>query len=186
MHKQLILLLGMVLGGPLPTTAQTSVPQTVQVRDRITSIRTTVRTVREPSPGASFLPPENPGKPAAHFSYPFARVYQRDQHPEGLESLSPMREVGNLSLTESSPPPLQFWGGRLRRAGPLHMQHVQLGPLPAGGLQDFVPPRPTYPGVPFSVGLYGVSLSYHFGRNAHIGHSTQIWRHLGRVLGATR
>jgi hypothetical protein len=87
-----------------------------------------------------------------------------------------MRKARNLSLTQSSPPPLQFWGGRLRHDGTLHIQNVQLGPLPAGGLQDFVPPRQNYPGVPFSVGLYGVSLSYHFGRNAHIGHPTEIWR----------
>jgi hypothetical protein len=105
------------------------------VRDRTTPILTTVRTVPQPSLGASFLPPENPGKASAHFGYPFARVYERDPHPEGLESLSPMREFRSLSLTQSIPPPLQFWGGPLRQDGPLRMQHVQLGPLPAGGLQ---------------------------------------------------
>jgi hypothetical protein len=186
MRKQLVLLLGMVLGGPLPTIAQNIRSPNCPSARRTTLILTTVRTVPEPSLGASFLPLENPGKAAAHFSCPFARVYERDQHPEGLESLSPRRELRNLSLTQSSPPRLQFWEGRLPHDGPLHVQHVQLGPLPAGGLQDFVPPRHPHPGVPFSVGLYGVSLSYHFGRNAHIGQTTQIWRYLGRVVGATR
>jgi hypothetical protein len=185
MHKQLIPLLGMVLGGPLQTIAQTSVSQAVQVRDRTTPILTTVRTVPQPSLGASFLPPENAGKAAAHFGYPFARVYERDPHPEGLESLSPMREVRSLSLTQSIPPPLQFWGGRLRQDVSLHMQHVQLGPSAAGGLLDF-PQRQGYPGGPRSVGLYGVRLSYHFGRNAQIRRPAQIWQRLARIHAAVR
>jgi hypothetical protein len=143
---------------------------------------TTVRTAPEPSLVASFLPPENPGKPAVHFKY----CYERDQHPEGLESLSPVREIKSLSLTQSSPPSLQYWGGRLRYDGTLHIQNVQLGPLPIRGPQDCVPPRQTFPGGPFSVAPNGVSLSYHFGRNAHMGRATQIWRRLGRVVGATR
>jgi hypothetical protein len=186
MHKQLVLLLGMVLGGPLPTTAQTPAPQIAQAQDHTTPTMTTVRTAPEPSLEASFLPPENPGKRAARFSYLFAGVYERGEDPGSLKSLSPMREVRNLSLTQSSPPPLQFWGGRLRRDSTPPMQKILLGPLPAGGPQDFVPPRQAYLGWPFSVRVYGVSLSYHFGRNAHSGHATQIWRSLVRVVNATR
>jgi hypothetical protein len=182
MYKQLILLVGMVLGGPLPTTAQTPAPQLIHAQGRITPILTTAP---EPSGGASLLPPENPGKPAAHFNYLLPSVYERDQHPEGLESLAPIREIRSLSLTQSSSPSLQYWGGRSRYDGTLHIQHVQLGPLPTGGPQDFVPARPTFPGGPFSAAPYDVSLSYHFGRNAHMGRATQIWGRLGRI-GATR
>ena len=183
MYKQLILLVGMVLGGPLPTTAQTPAPQLIDAQGRITPI---VTTAPELSRGASFLPPENPGKPAAHFNYLLPSVYERDQHPEGLESLAPIREIRSLSLTQSSPPSLQYWEGRSRYDGTLHTQNVQLGPLSAAGPQDFVPAQQTFPGGPFSVAPYGVSLSYDFGRNAHMGHAAQIWRRLGRVVGATR
>jgi hypothetical protein len=182
MYKQLILLVGMVLGGPLPTTAQTPAPQIVQAPDRIPP---TMMTAPEVSLAAPFLPPENPRKPV-HFNYLFMGIYERDQHPEGLESLSPIREIRSLPLTQSSPRSRQYWGGRLRYDGTLHIQHVELGPLPTGGPQDFVPPRQTFPGGPFSVAPYGVSLSYRFGRNAHMGRATQIWRRLGRVVGATR
>jgi hypothetical protein len=183
MYKQLILLVGMVLGGPLSTTAQTPSPQLIHARGRITPI---VTTAPELSRRASFLPPENPGKTPAHFNYLLASVYDRDQHPESLESLAPIREIRSLSLTQSSPPSLQYWEGRSRYDGTLHIQHVQLGPLPTGGPQDFVPAQQTFPGGPFSVAPYGVSLSYDFGRNAHMGHAAQIWRRLGRVVGATR
>jgi hypothetical protein len=101
MYKQLILLVGMVLGGLLPTTAQTPAPQLIHAQGRITPILTTAP---EPSGGASLLPPENPGKPAAHFNYLLPSVYERDQHPEGLESLAPIREIRSLSLTQSSSP----------------------------------------------------------------------------------
>jgi len=170
MYKQLILLVGMVLGGPLSTTAQTPAPQLIHPRGRITPI---VTTAPELSRRASFLPPENPGKTPAHFNYLLASVYDRDQHPEGLKSLAPIREIRSLSLTQSSSPSLQYWGGRSRYDGTLHIQHVQLGPLPTGGLQDFVPAQQTFPGGPFSVAPYGISLSYHFGRNAHMRRATQ-------------
>ena len=177
MYKKSILLVGMVLGGALPTIAQS--PQLIHAQGRTTPI---VTTAPEPSLRASFLPPETPRKPAAHFNYLFGIVYQPDQHPEGLERLS----LRSLSFTQSSPPSLQYWGGRSRYDGTLHIQYVQLGPLSTGGPQDFVPARQTFPGGPFSVAPYGVSLSYHFGRNAHLGHAAQIWRRLGRVVGATR
>jgi hypothetical protein len=183
MYKQLILLVGIVLSGPLPTTAQTREPQLISAPGRITSI---VTTALEPSHGASFLPRENPGRPAAHFKHLFPSVYERAQHPEGLESLAPIRETRSLSITQSSPPSLQYWQGRSTYDGTLHIQQVQLGPLPTGGSQEFVPARQTFPGGPFSVAPHGVSLSYHFGRNAHTGHAAQIWRRLGQVVGATR
>ena len=148
-----------------------------------------VPTAPVPFLATSLLLPENPGKSAAHFSYLFAGAYERDQGLEGLESLSPMREVKTLFLTQSSLPLVQLWGGRLRLDGftsTLHMQNVQLGPSAGGGLLDFRPPRQSYPGGPRSIDLYGVSLSFHFGRDAQIGRPTQIWRCLARIVGAAR
>jgi hypothetical protein len=190
MHKQVILLLlGIFLVGYVPMAAQTPAPQIVPAQDRIAPLVTVIPTAPAPLLAASFLLPENPGPSAAHFSYLFAGGYQRDQGLAGLEDLSPVREVETLFLTQSLLPLVHLWGGRLRLDGftsTLHMQNVQLGPSAAGGLQDFRPPRQSYPGGPRSVDLYGVSLSFHFGREAQLGRPTQLWHSLPRIVGAAR
>jgi hypothetical protein len=183
MHKRLILLLGVFLGSHVLTAAQRPTPQIVPTQNRVAPIVTMVPTVQVPLLTASFLLPDNPGKPPAHFSYPFAGAYEREQGLEGLKSLSPMHEVKTLILTQSLVPLAQLWGGRLRLDGFTSTLHMQLGPSAGGGLQDFRPPRQSYPGGPRSVDLYGVSLSFHFGREAQAGHPIQAWRCLSRIVG---
>jgi len=120
------------------------------------------------------------------FNYPFEWVYERDQV---LENLSMIRQVKTPFLTESSLPLIRLWGGRLRLNGftsTLHMQNVQLGPSASEGSRDFRPARQSYPGGPRSVDLYGLSLTFHFGRDAQIGRPTQIWRRLARIASAIR
>jgi len=183
MHKRFILLLGVFLGSRVLTAAQTPAPELVPAQELVASI---VTAAPAPLLAVSFLLPENPGKPVAHFSYLFAGAYERDQGLEGLAGLSPMREVKTLFLTQSLLPLVQIWGGRLRLDGfisTLHMQNVELGPSVAGGLQDFRLLRQGYPGGPRSVDLYGVSLSFHFGRDAQIGRPDQIWRCLAQIVG---
>jgi hypothetical protein len=149
-------------------------------------------TLPAPSPAPPFPLSEIPGKSAARSTYVFARAYRDEQGLEGLEglkSLWQMREVKTLFLTQSTLPLVQLWGGRLRLDGfrsRVHMQNVQLGPSGGGGLLDFRPPRQWYPGGPRSIGLYGVSLSFHFGRDAQIGRPTQIWQRLARTHAAVR
>jgi len=182
MHKRFILLLGMFLGSHVPTAAQTSASQIVPVQERIAPTMTVVSTIPAPLLAVSFQLPEGPGKSAAHFSYLFAGAYERDQGLDGLKSLSPMHEVKTLILTQSLLPLVQLWGGRLRLDGftsTLHMQNVELGPSAGGGLR---PQRQSYPGGPRSVDLYGVSLSFHFGRDAEVGHPAQAWRCLSRII----
>ena len=119
----------------------------------------------------------------------FARAYERDQGLEGLKSLSPIRQVKTLFLTQSMLPLLQLWGGRLRLDGfcsTFHMQNVQLGPSAAGGLLDFRPQLQRYQGGPHSIGFYGVSLSFHFGRDAQIGRPAQIWQSIARIHAAVQ
>ena len=183
MHKRFILLLGVFLGSRVLMAAQTPAPELVPAQELVASIATAA-----PAPllAVSFLLPENPKKPAAHFSYLFAGAYERDQGLEGLASLSPMREVKTLFLTQSLLPLVQIWGGRLRFDGfisTLHMQNMELGPSAAGGLQDSRLLRQGYPGGPRSVDLYGVSLSFHFGRDAQIGRPAQIWQCLAQIVG---
>jgi len=182
MHKWFILLLGVFLGSRVLTAAQTPAPELVSAQELVASI---VPAAPAPLLAVSFLLPENPQKPTAHFSYLFAGAYKRDEGLEGLASLSPMHEVKTLFLTQSLLPLVQIWGGRLRLDGfisTLHMQNVELGPSAAGGLQDFRLLRQGYPGGPRSVDLYGVSLSFHFGRDAQIGRPIQIWRCVARIL----
>jgi hypothetical protein len=192
MHKHFLLLAGMLLCSQRPAAAQTSAPQIVTAGEPMAPIMTVVGTLLAPLLAAPFLLPENPGESAARFNYLLAGTYEGNPVPEGLEGLrrlSSMREVKTLFLTQSLLPLVQFWGGRLRLDGftsTLHMQNVQLGPSAAGGLLDFRPTRQNYPGGPRSVGLYGVSLSFHFGRDAQMGRPTQIWRSLARIVSAAR
>ena len=188
MHKRFILLLGLILVSHVQAAAQTPGPQTVPAQNRTTPLLTVLPTAAVPLFAASFLLPEYPRKSAAHFGYLFAGTYEPDQGLQGLVSLSPVREVKTLFLTQSLLPLVQLWGGRLRLDGftsRLHMQNMQLGASAAGGLQDFRLPRQSYPG-PRSVDLYGISLSFHFGRDAQIGRPIQIWQRLARIRAAVR
>jgi hypothetical protein len=86
-----------------------------------------------------------------------------------------MEEVKTLTLTQSSLPLVQLWGGRLQLdafQSTLHKQIVQLGPL--GGMESFRPPRQSYPGGPLSIHLSGLSLSFHFVRDSRTRRPTQL------------
>jgi hypothetical protein len=186
MHKRFILLLGVFLCSHVPTAAQIHASQIVRTQEQVAPRMSLLRTVSVPLLAASFPLSEDPGKSAAHFRYLSAGAYEDDR---SLKSLSPMREVKTRFLTQSSLPLVQLWGGRMRLDGftsTIHMQNVELGPSTADGLQDFRPPRQVYPGGPRSVGLYGLSLSLHFGRDAQRGRPTQIWRCLAQTVRAAR
>jgi hypothetical protein len=182
-QARFVLLLAVFMSGRLPTAAQTPAQQIIPARGRVASNMTTVQTVPASSLAASFLLSEGRGESAAHFSYPFARAYEPDQN---LGNLLPMREVKTLFLTQSSLPLMQFWGGRLRLDGftsRLHMQNVQFGPCL---LQDCRPRRQGYTRELPSVTLYGLRLSFHFGRDAQIERPTQIWRSFDWIVSARR
>ncbi len=186
-YKRFIVLLGIFLGSHVPVVAQTLAPQIVQAEERVAPAMTMLRTVSTPLPAASFLLSQDYGESPARFSLRFGGAYERDQDSEGLESLLPIREVKTLFVTQTSLTLVQLWGGRLRLDGftsTLQMQNLQLGPSAAGGLQDFRPPRQSYPGGPRSIDLYGVSLRFHFGRDQRAGHPIQAWRCLSRIVGA--
>jgi len=128
---------------------------------------TMLRTVPPPLPAASFLLSRDVGKPPAHFSRLFVGAYERDQGPERL---LPMEEVKTVLFTESSLPLVQLWSRRLQLdafQNTLHIQSVQ-----------------PYPGGPRSVHLSGLSLSFHFGRDARTGRPIQAWRCLPQIVGA--
>jgi hypothetical protein len=177
MHKRFMLLLVLFLGDLVPAAAQAPASQIVPRQNRIASLVATVPTAPV---AASFLPPDNPGKSSSHFNYRFTETYEPDASLEALvKSLSPMHEVKTFILTQSLLPLVSLWDGRSRLDGftsTLHMQNMQFGP--SGG---FRLPRQSYVVGPRSVDLYGVSLSFHLGRDAQSGRPTQIWQWLAQT-----
>jgi hypothetical protein len=183
MYKRFILLLGMFLGSHVLVAGQTPVPQIVLAQEHGAQIMTMPRTVSIPLLGPSFLLSQDPGKFPAHFSLLFAGAYQRGP---SLEHFSPMDEFKTVTLTQSSLPLFQLWGGRLQLGAfksTLHRQNVQLGSLGSGSMEGFRPTRQSYPGGPLSVHFSGFSLSFQFGRDSRTRHPTQVWRRLTRFVG---
>lgn len=183
MYKRFILLLGMFLGSHVSVAGQTPVPQIVLAQEHGAQIMKMPRTVSIPLLNPSFLQSQAPGKFPAHFSLMFAGAYQREL---SLEHFSPMDEVKTLTLTQSSLPLFQLWGGRLQLdafQSTLHNQNVQLGPSGYGGMEGFRPTRQSYPGGPLSVHFSGFSLSFHFGRDSRTRHPTLAWRRMTRFVG---
>jgi hypothetical protein len=189
MYKCFIVLLGIFLGSHAPAAAQTPAVQTPAVQfvlahAYVAPAITMLRPVSAPLPAASFQVYQYPKKSPAYFDHVFAGANERD---DSMERLPPTEEVKTLFFTRTSLPLAQFWSGRLRLdgfIGTLNMQNVQLGPSASGGLWDFRPPRQTYPGGPRSLDLYGVSVSYHFGRAARTGSPPHLWRSLSRFVGS--
>jgi len=178
-----ILLLTVFLSS-LVAAAQTPAPQTLPADERVWPIITRLQTVPVPSPARSFVLSEDPGQSAGHFKALLVRAYARD---EGRENLSPIQRAKTLFLRQSSLPIFQLWGGRLRLEGftsKLHTPNLQLGPPAVGGPQNLSSAQAAYPGGPRSVRFYGLSLSFHFGRNAEIGRPTPIWRCFARMVSA--
>lgn len=183
MYKRFILMLGMFLGSHVPVAGQSPTPQIVLAQGHGAQIMTMHRTVSTPLPPASFLLSQDSGKSPAQFALLFAGASERDH---SLENLSPMDQVKTLTLTQSTLPLVQLWGGRLQLdafQSTLHSQNVQLGPLGNGEMGGFRPPRQSYPGGARSVQLSGLSLSFAFGRDSRTRRPTEVWRRMTRFVG---
>lgn len=183
-HKGFILLLGMFLLSGVSEAAQTAGSQIVRAQEQIAPVVTMLHPVSIPLLAASLLRYQNRGKSPAHCSLLFSEAYEPDH---SLEHLSPMDKVKTLTLTQSSLPLVQLWGGRLQLdafQSTLHSQNVQLGPLGYSGIEGFPPSRQSYLGGPLSVHLSGLSLSFHLGRDSRARRPTQVWRRLTRIVGA--
>lgn len=184
MHKRFILLLGILLGTLGPAAAQTSAPRIVLAQEPVASITSMLPAISTPLPAVFLLLPRDPGKSNAHFSLSFAGTYDRDY---SLEHLSHMDEVKTLILTQSSMPLVKLWGGRFQLnafQSTLHLRSVELGPFGNGGMRGSNLPRQNYPGGPGSVHLFGLSLSFQFGRDALTGHPAHLWQRLTGIVGA--
>lgn len=182
MHKRLIVLLGIFLGSYAPASAQTQAPLLILAPEHLAPPTKTLPTVLPRSLTASFQIDQDPGKSPAHFSRLFAAPNARDR-----STLLPprMEQVKTLFFTQSSLPLLQFCSGRLQLDAfqdVLHLQNVQLGPVIYGGQPDFPRLRQSYFVGPRSVHLSGVSLTFHFGRDAQTERPPQALRFLYGIV----
>jgi hypothetical protein len=169
MYKRFIVLLGIFLGSHAPAAAQTPAPQIILVPEHLAPAITMLRPVSLPSLTASFPLYQDPGKFTIHFSGLSSGAYERDP---SLEHLPGMKVVRTLFYTQSSFSLVQFWSGRVQLDAfqdALHFQNVQLVRSGYGGLR--------------SVHFSGLSLTFHFGRDARMAHPTQPWRSLSRIVG---
>jgi hypothetical protein len=159
MHKRFMLLLGIFLGGHEPAVAQTPAPQIVLAQERVAPTMAMLRTIPTPSPAASFLLSQDPGKSSTHFSRLFTGAYERNH---SLERLPHVEEVKTLFFKQSSLPLVQLWSGRLQLDAFQNTLNIQ---------------------NPRSVHLSGLSVSFHFGGDARTGRPTQAWGFLSRIVG---
>src|SRR5262249_1770821 len=174
MHTRCILLLLFLAASPLPAVAQAPSPHILQ--NRIPS--SSVRPLRASSLRISFRRSQDSDKFSAHCNYPFAGTYESNQVPT-FESLFAMHKVRTLVLTQASVPVLQFWSGRLQLdafQSTLPLQNVEFGPSLGLGLPDLRPSRQSDLGALRSVRLSGLSLSFHFGRDAPEKRPVPLWR----------
>jgi len=181
-YKRFIVLLGILLGSLAPTAAQTPAPRFVVAHEPAAPTTKIFRPASTPSLKASFLLKQDPEKSPAHIRYPFAPANERENN---MESPPPTDEVKTLLFTQSSLPLVQLWSGRLQLdafQNTLRVENVQLDPMGYGGALDRHP-RQTYPGGPRTVDLSGISLSFHFGRDARTERGTQAWRRMSRIIG---
>jgi hypothetical protein len=184
MYKRLIVLLGVFLGSHVPAVAQTFAPQIALAQKRVAPTMTMPRTVSTPLPAASFLLSQDLGKSPAHFTSPFAGAYEP---APSLDRLLPIEEFKSSFFTQSNLPLVQLYGGRLQLVAfqsTFHIQNVQLGNLGYRATQGLRSQRQSYLGGPPSVDLSGLSLSFHFGRDAWTGRPTQGLRRMTRFVGA--
>lgn len=181
-YKRLIVLLSIFLSNLAPAAAQKTAPQIVPAQEQAALAITTLRPASTPSLKASFLLYQDPRNTPAQFSLLPAGA---DGPNYIVAPLPPINEVKTLLFTQSSMPLFRLWSGRLQLnafQNTLFVQNVQLDPLGYGGALERHPRR-IYPGGPRSVDLVGVSLSFHFGRDARAERPAQAWRCLSRIVG---
>jgi hypothetical protein len=177
-YKQLMVLLGIILGSHAPAVAQAPLPPIVAAQERIAPSMTVARAAAVPLLSASSVANLEAGKSPARFSLLFAGGYEGDH---SLESFPQLEQTKTLLFTQTSVPLIQLWGGRLQLdafQSTFHIQNMQPGAV--GVVRS---PGQSYPGGPRSSQLSGVSLSFEFGRGARGERPSQLWRHLTRIAG---
>jgi hypothetical protein len=182
MQKQLILVLGVLLGSYLPAGAQTRSTQLSLMQERPPP-----RILLAATPShlslTSFLPVQPLAERPARFTVLLAAVLNRHR---SLEHLSPVDVVKTAFVRQARVGVVQLWGGRLQLGGfasTHHMENVLLG---LSGSADLLGFRISHPGVgmPRANRSYGLSLTFRLGGDAHTDRRVEGWRCLTWIVGA--
>lgn len=180
MQQQLFLVVGLLLSSCVPGQAQTLTTQVLLAR--ATPEPTPILVPASPSTLPSKVTPRSrlPQKPVAQSTLLLFPAYTPDPNPE-MSSL--VEEFRTPYLTESRIVVVQFWRERLQLDGfesSIHTQNPLLGLPGSGGL---LPRTSDQAGVANSADLDGISLVFHFGRDARTTRQPQLWRHLTWIRG---
>ncbi len=173
MQKQLILVLGVLLGSNLPTGAQTRFAQLSLMQERPPP-----RILLAAAPShlslTTFLPAQPLEERPARFTVLLAAVLNRHR---SLDHLSPVDVMKTPFVRQTRVSVVQLWGGRLQLGGfasTHHMENVLLGLSGSAGLLGF---RISHPGgVPRADKSYGLSLTFRLGGDAHTVRRVEGWR----------
>jgi hypothetical protein len=182
MRNHLALVTGLFLSSCLPMEAQIRASQIVLPQ---TSPSLTMILFRAPQVPSSLivLSIQLPRKPLSYPVFFLAAAYKPEP---SLESRLPIDVFRTPFLKESSFLIAHLWRG-LQLDGfesTLHSQNPQFGSPASGiGFQDFRSSPHDQAGVTSSVGFYGISLRYSFGRDAEARKPIALWRSLSRFVG---
>jgi hypothetical protein len=183
-HKWFIVLLGILVGGQVPSAGQIPTPQIVLAQKPVAPVITAFRAESPPLLAPSLMLSQSFENPLAHSSFLISGHHERDYGPERL---SPITKVKTLIFTRSSLPLVQLWDGRVQLdafQSTLRIQNVQFGVLGYGVMPDFRFAQQNFPGGSRSVHLSGLSLTFHFGGVGRTRGPTQAWRGVPRIVAA--
>ena len=183
-HKCFIVLLGILTCSQVPSAGQNPAPQIVLQQKQVVPVITAFRAESTPLLAPSLLLSRDFENSFAHSSLLILGPYEREH---GLESLSPIRKVKTLILTQSSLPLVQLWDGKVQLdafQSTLRIQNVQFGALGYDAMSHSILSQQNFPSAPRSVHLSGLSLTFHFGSVGRTQRPTQPWRSVPRIVAA--
>jgi|GEM_PF-1329817 len=184
MQKQLILVLGVLLGSYLPAGAQTRSAQLSLMQERPPP-----RILLAAAPShlslTAFLPAQPLAERPARFTVLLTAVLNRQR---SLEHLSPVDVVKTPFVRQARVGVVQLWGGRLQLGGfasTSQMENVLLGFAGSGGLPGsrVFTQGLAGAGVPRASRSYGLSLTFHLGGDAHADRRVEGCRSLAWIVG---
>ena len=182
MGNHLLPVAALLLSSCLSMEAQTTATQVAlaQTSSSLTIVQFPASRVRVP---LIVLPIQLPRKPLSYSVFFLAAAYKPEPSLESRLSIEVFRTP---FLKESSFLLADLWRG-LQLDGfesTLHSQNPQFwSPASSIGFQDFRSSSHDEAAVTSSVGFYGISLRYSFGRDAETRKPIPMWRCLSRIIG---
>jgi hypothetical protein len=180
MQNGFILILGVLLGSHLPATAQTRPRQVNPIQERTPSMVTLLAAAPAHLLLAGSLPIRPLEERPAGFNILPGAAYTPDH---SLDRLSPVEVVKTPFVRQARVMFVQLWGGRLQLSG---FESTRQMWNAAVGFSGSLGATGGYPGarVPRADRIYGLSLAFPLGRDAHTGHRVEGSRCLAWIWSA--